>query len=225
MSGVLHGVTAAFVSSVVALLKGEGSNNSTTITDHSLIGAAWTVGGNARISTAQFKYGSASIYFDGTNDYITATAAPANFTFSTGDFTVEFWLWSGTLGPQNGFIAFDTRGPGDGTNKVTIIYSDNNIRLEVNENSRIAGGALALNTWHHIALSRAAGVSRLFVNGTQVGSSYTDTFNYSCATNRPIMGGDGPGGGSVWNLNGYIDDVRITRAARYTSNFTPPGAL
>ncbi len=80
------------------------------------------------------------------------------------------------------------------------------------------------STWYHIAVCRASGSTKMFINGTQTGSTYTDANNYG--TSAPL------GIGTYWSagspvttltLNGYIDDLRITKGyARYTSNFTPP---
>jgi hypothetical protein len=59
----------------------------------------------------------------------------------------------------------------------------------------------------------------MFVNGTQVGSTYTDTNTY---VNNPIIIGaryDATAG-----FNGYIDDLRVSLYARYTANFTAPTA-
>jgi hypothetical protein len=66
----------------------------------------------------------------------------------------------------------------------------------------------------------------MFINGTQTGSSYSDTNNYSAGTNRPIIGANGfeaPASG-VDSFIGYMDDIRITRYARYTATFTPPAS-
>jgi hypothetical protein len=59
----------------------------------------------------------------------------------------------------------------------------------------------------------------LFVNGTQSGSTWTDTTNY-IETIWTI--------GSAWDfnssLNGHIDEFRVSNTARYTANFTAPTA-
>ena len=52
------------------------------------------------------------------------------------------------------------------------------IRLNVNGSNVITGGTLSVNTWHHLAVSRVSGVTSLFIDGTRVGSAYTDTNNY-----------------------------------------------
>ena len=93
---------------------------------------------------------------------------------------------------------------------------------EVNGTVRISGGAISNSVWTHIAICRASGSTKLFINGTQSGSTYSDSNNYLVA---PITIGEMNDGYGDGNFNGYIDDLRITKGyARYTTTFTPPTA-
>jgi len=107
-----------------------------------------------------------------------------------------------------------------------IYYSGNNgIRYYTNSVDRITGLALSASTWYHIAVCRSSGSTRMFVNGVQSGATYTDSNNYGASA--PLGLGTYWAAGSPFTtstLNGYIDDLRITKAARYTANFTPPTA-
>jgi hypothetical protein len=101
------------------------------------------------------------------------------------------------------------------------------LKYYTNSNDRISSGALTATTWYHVAVSKSSGSTKMFINGTQVGSTYTDANNYG--TSAPL------GIGTYWSsgspvttstLNGYIDDLRITKGyARYTANFTVPDKL
>jgi hypothetical protein len=63
----------------------------------------------------------------------------------------------------------------------------------------------------------------MFFNGTQTGSTYTDTNSY--VSSRLVIGAGFANTSSITNaMNGYIDDLRISRYARYTANFTAPTA-
>lgn len=90
----------------------------------------------------------------------------------------------------------------------------------------VSASVVNINTWYHVAVSRAAGSTRLFVNGVQSGSTYVDSNNYGASA--PLGIGTYYAAGSPWTtqtLNGYMQDLRITRGvARYTANFTPPTA-
>jgi hypothetical protein len=77
------------------------------------------------------------------------------------------------------------------------------------------------NTWYHVAVSRINGSTRLFINGTQSGATYADSTSYLNASGRPWIGINAFN--STQGLNGYIDDLRVTKGvARYIANFTPP---
>jgi len=65
--------------------------------------------------------------------------------------------------------------------------------------------------------------AKLYINGTQSGSTYADTNAYINGAARPIIGADG-GNTATQNYAGYIDELRVTKGyARYTANFTPSG--
>ena len=176
-----------------------------------------------------------SAQFDGSNDRMTL-AATSDFSFGTGDFTMEGFvfrtsdpkpysrLWH--FGPF--FSSNDTVGvcfdDADHPNKVTLSSYKNRNVGGVNAAGRvlISSTSVESNSWYHIAITRASGTFRLFINGvledteTGVSGSLEDS-----GTNTLAIGGtvdrmvEEPFAGRVSNL-------RIIKGqALYTSNFTP----
>jgi hypothetical protein len=208
------------IQNVSLLLHGDGANGSTTITDSSPTPKTVTAVGNAQISTAQSKFGGASIAFDGTGDYVAIAEASNSFTFGTGNFTIEFWFYPSNL--SGVAIIADWRNAPSGGQYVTL-YRDGSTLYFFEATNRItAAAALTNGVFQHIALCKGSNSTRLFVNGTQVGSTYADTTNYIAPQSGSIYIG---GLLSAFSTAGYIDDLRITKGvARYTANFTPPTA-
>jgi hypothetical protein len=161
--------------------------------------------------------------FDGTGDYLAMGGGQAeNFAFGTGDFTIEFWLYLNTTSGTP--IIYDSRPPSTNGAQPTIYMNGAVITYFANNANRITGATLTTSTWYHIALTRSGTDTKLFVDGTQAGSTYTDSTTYTNATNRPLIGVDSASGNTNY-FNGFIDDLRITKGvARYTSAFTPPTA-
>jgi len=176
--------------------------------------------GNAQIDTTTKKYGTGSLEFDGTTDYI-VQPTNENYGYGTGDFTIEFWLRLNATTTQtivSNLTAANSTNP--------HIYINTTIRYFTANADRITGASLSTGQWYHIAVCRGSGSTRLFVNGTQSGSTYSDTNNYGATA--PLGIGTYWSAGSPFTtstLNGFIDDLRITKGvARYTANFTPPTA-
>jgi len=189
------------------------------IFDNAMMNDLETVG-NAQISTSVKKYGTGSIALDGTGDYLRPNAQ-LPFAFNTGDFTIEFWVYANSVSGY--FTFYDSRYPA--VSAGFVLFYNAGFNYYTQAGSLISGGTLSTSTWTHVALCRASGSVRLFVNGTQVGSTATDTASYGIASVQP----NGPFIGSNYvpadYLNGYLDEFRVTKGfARYTANFTPPTA-
>lgn len=206
----------------VALLRGDGANNSTSIIDSSASATAWSVSGNARISTAEKRFGTGSIYFDGTSNTKISPPSATPYAFGTDDFCIEFWLF---VSVSAAVYYYDSRPNGGGGSYIALFSAaGGNVTMLVNNSAVISSGNFSANTWVHFALCRSGTTTRMFLNGTQTGSSYTDTNNYLCAAGGPVIGMDAP---NQYRLNGYMDEIRISRGAgagRYTSNFSAPTA-
>jgi hypothetical protein len=165
--------------------------------------------GNAQVSTTQSKWGGGSMYFDGTDDKLTARTS-SELAFGTGDFTIEFWLRVNTLRTT---YVYD--GAGDGgvsarpliyfISNGTLYYSTNNGGIQIATSS----GALQTNTWYHILVSRSGTSTRMFINGTQVGSTATDSTNYLAPITLLGIGGDAALNSNL--LDGYISDLRVLK--------------
>lgn len=175
--------------------------------------------GNAQISTSVKKFGTGSLYFDGTGDWLSLPTSDL-FGFGSGNFTIEFWLYPTSVTGTQVLIDFRTAA----SQLVPEIYLDGtSLVYYVNGAVRItATSAVSQNTWQHVALVKSGATTKFYVSGTNVGSSYTDTNTY--LSTAPLKIGTYFGTDLV-NYTGYIDDLRITKGvARYTANFTPPTA-
>jgi hypothetical protein len=176
--------------------------------------------GNAQISTAQSKWGGASIAFDGTGDYLSSqNVLTANF--GSGPFTAELWIYfNNASGTQYALSNYQNSSIGWGLG----ISSGNFAFWATGDTPDISTSTpAATGTWYHLAVSGQSGAIRLFLNGTQIGSTFTGT--PSLDSTLPLRVGDGQGAASPLPLNGYIDDLRITKGvARYTASFTAPTA-
>jgi hypothetical protein len=154
----------------------------------------------------------AGIFMDGSPD----------FAFGLSDFTIDLWaaIASFTV-PTTAQLFFDCRPVGVQGVYPTIYVSSGQLLFFANSVNVVTGPTLSLNTWYHIAVTRSAFQTRMFVDGTQVGSTAADSNNYLCGANRPAICTSGYGVG--YETNGYFNEVRISKGiARWTSNFTRP---
>jgi hypothetical protein len=183
------------------------------ITDATAKNVLETVG-DAKISTTQSKFGGSSMYFDGTGDYCLSPVSQ-NFAFGTGDFTVECWIRTNTA-TQSLFGTLQGTGSYGLVFSVSALYWQNSTMVSNLMNATAT--PILDNNWHHVAVSRFNGTSRMFFDGIQV-TSASDTTNYTATTGMSI----GYNNSSAGPFNGYINDLRITKGiARYTQNFALP---
>ena len=206
-----------FFGNVSLLLPGDGTNGSTSIIDRSPSPKTITAFGNAQISTAQSRFGGSSIAFDGNGDYLSITDNDS-LDLGTGDFTIETWAYIVSTNEYALYSHAASGGP-----LLTAYGGAFRFRRFAVADVVVASALPPTNQWVHIAACRSGTSTRLFFNGVQTGSTATDTAGYTVAA--PVyVGVDNPNQGPAW-LNGYIDDLRITKGvARYTANFTPPAA-
>lgn len=205
---------------VALLINGNGTNGSTSIIDSSSNSNTVAAFGNSQISNVQSKFGGSSVYFDGSGDYL-QTAANAGLALGSGSFTIEAWVRpANTTAGYRGIVGDNVYSAANG-----FALYQNGTAIEIwfggSPATRIinATNCLTAGEYQHIAWTRSStGVNRLFVNGVQRGGDSTNSTNLTATTLRI---GRVASGSSLYDFNGYIDDLRITKGvARYTSDFS-----
>jgi hypothetical protein len=204
-----------YYSSTSLLLHMDGTSGSTSFTDSGPNALTVTAVGNAQISTTQSKYGGSAGYFDGTGDYLTIANYGSLFTFGTGDFTVEAWVYVTSSGTSFSFLLTE------GFSTDFAFYVDNT-RLGmwdgVSSSYYSSADSVPLNQWVHVAFSRSGGFIRGFVNGVLTGSVSNSRNMTNSQAVRVVASSTYPNSSTC-----YVDELRVTKGvARFTSNFTPP---
>jgi hypothetical protein len=211
-------------SSVSLLLHMDGSNGSTTFTDSSSNALAMTAVGNAQISTAQSKFGGSSGLFDGSGDYLTCSTSGGQFNFGSNNLTVEAWVRAANV---SGVKSICGIWPTNNTGSWRFLLVDSGVQFlwqatDFTQDGVGTGSVITANIWHHVAAVRTGTASLIYVDGVLSGfKSITKTINSAQGSLQVGRNEDS----NTWFMNGYIDDLRITKdIARYTGNFTPPTA-
>lgn len=171
--------------------------------------------GGVTISAAQSKWGKASAYFNGTTDGLYLQ----DIGIGTGDYTIEMWFKSASavqyaqlIGNEPGFTLLTNNG--SSTDGQLALYNPGLIL------SASAGDSTD-DTWRHVALGRSGTSVSLWRDGTRVGTA-TSAASLSGANMWIGRNNQSP----PRNLIGYIQDVRVTKAARYSgASITVPGKL
>ena len=186
-----------------------------TITDR--VGKTVYPNGDAKLSTAQKKFGSASLLLDGTGDYaLVSNNSDFNFT----DYTVEGWVYFPSLPSSAYSMMFALTGVNwywgmrlSGSNLYLTHYDGSTIIEQT------TGTGVPTGQWAHIAWSRSGNTIKSFINGTLV---HTGTSS-STPTATGLTIGYSTSYAGQYYFNGYIDDVRVTNGiSRYSSAFTAP---
>jgi hypothetical protein len=207
-------------SNVSLLLPMNGENNGTVFTDYSPTNKVINRFGDTKTATAQSRFYGSSGLFDGSGDYLTLPASD-EFDFGTGNFTMELWVRFNALSTARALIdkylasnnaTWQLYWRATGTS--IAFWADESVLLQDPDPNRIA-----IDNWYHVAVSRSGTTARLFVDGTEVASA---TLSNNLNNTAPL-GIAGQVSGAMSFLNGYIQDLRITKGvARYTADFTPP---
>ncbi len=163
--------------------------------------------------------------FGGTHQ-LTIPASPA-FNLA-GDFTYEAWTYqdaavtNGTYISSAGYYSGSNGGNWvlrrSSATQIGFATYDGTSNAEYTELS----ATTSLNTWHHIALTRSGTTVQLFVDGVAGGSMTVSKGLEDGANNGLVIGN----ASSNVPWNGKFQDVRLYNGvAKYTANFTPPGAI
>lgn len=199
--------------------------------------------GDSTTSTTRTKFASTSVYLDGTGDCIFAPSQVNNNDLSVWnqDWTIEGWYNFNTK-PSNNYNVLFSIGDVNDNNPRMLMYFDTRTATNTGLRFTLINSAtnygvdgtgsswLSTNTWYHLCAMRYDNKIRIFINGVLEGYSATVLTHDSLPFPSGIVLGREPGANDGL-YNGYIEDARFTRAARYpttatvvgTSVFTPPG--
>jgi hypothetical protein len=174
--------------------------------------------GNASISTAQAKFGAASLLpSNATASAVSFPDSPQLRATGTTDWTIEAWVYNTSAGQTGVVFAKDINT----IVSAHLTYASGNWQL-LTDGSGLAmnvASGMALNTWVHVALVRSGNVWTLYQNGVALATAPGATFGNNT---NPFLIGNWGGNNAPWL--GYIDEVRVSNVARYTAAFTPPVA-
>ena len=230
------------------LIHSNAEDGGKSFTDSSSEGHTLTGANDLQHDTSTSVFWDTSIYFDGTNDYLTI-ADSADWDFSSGDFTIDFWIcWDASYAARNYVSLFAPATPtSDNHFEVYFGRWDGDARITVGwrkaATCQLLDGAADANlntsysmdsgTWYHIEICRSGDDFHIFLDGelhdtcTSKNASEAIGMGHNAVTmgSDTVSLWDSVTGGALGEADfmGWIEEFRVSKGiARHTENFTPP---
>ena len=165
----------------------------------------------ASLSTTKSKFGSKSLYFDGSS-YCTV----CSLSFSTTTWTIEFWFNVSTISTIQTLISSY-----DSSNTLNLAISTNGkLALTIGTGSAVNGTTtVSTDTWYQMSLVYNNRAYVLYLDGTSeisgtISTSVTPPTNLNIGTNYA----------NTYPMTGYIDELIISSIILHGSNYTVPSS-
>jgi len=206
-------------------MNGDVSNSAHTV----------TVNGNPQLSATTAKF-DGSMYFDGNGDYLSLPESE-DWNFGTLDFTIDFWLYITALpNIDSYYMILQQYEDSNNIVRITLSYSTGSL-VRLNLWRKIGGTwapdsgnfwtnaiSFSLDSWHHVAFVKNSTNIMLFLDG-DLSTNREESVTFPDLNAPMTIGQRDESSPSSYNLNGYLDEFRISKGiARWTANFTPPVA-
>ena len=188
---------------------------------------------NVAINTTRSKFGNSSAFITGLSNGVGSIRIVNLPTSSfTGNWTYECWVYPTNArcawgDGQQGIFCCKSQAP---YTPFALIITPSNMRLQLFVsttgtdwliNAIVGSTSISLNSWSHIAFVWDGSSYKVYLNGT-VDINVSSTTAIPSANLDELYISNNSTIFSVQGLNnGYIDEVRVSSIARYTSNFTP----
>jgi hypothetical protein len=184
----------------------------------------WVGDGAGELSTAEFQFGTASMYTNSNQSTQSGFEVASSDTisdrtfldFNTGDFTVSMWIRQTSSTPTNRHqdIMANNRTGGFGMRFGQSFGSGSNNGLNIFARAQAdldyCAFAWSVNTWHWIVVQRSGTTITFWVDGTQQTTSGSGggSRNFADANNTQITYGNAQGTDGSQFV--YFDELNVT---------------
>jgi len=202
------------------------ATNARTVKDGAWIKPVASASNTLLYTGGSGKFGR-SIWFNGFGAHLTGPTIR-----TSNEYTVDFWINFTNSVPATG-VGWPILTQGSFNSNFGLYVDVQNISGTVylraghyydglgNAYIWTAPLGFGLNTWGHVAVVRSGGMIKIYINGVM--QTNNAAANPVSTTAGPITIGKDLSSSSTNFLNGVlIDELRISDAARWTSNFTVP---
>jgi Concanavalin A-like lectin/glucanases superfamily len=207
----------------IILMHFDGTNGSTTYTDAAGTVTSFSTTGTASISTAQSVFGGSSLSL-AASSWIAGTPSNTGLNIGTGDFTIELRGYITAI-PTPNPINFCSFQPVSGRPAFNLgMNASGNIFAYIsdlsNGNGYDGSSAISLNAFHALAVVRTSSTIYLFLDGAAAGSFSNPGRSLNLNGILFSVGSNTTAGANA-AASMYVDELRVSKIARYTSAYTP----
>lgn len=193
-----------------------------SLSDDSLSGHTLTAHSSLGLDATSWKYGSQSLLFDGSTQYL-STTVDSSFQIDD-DGTIELWFKTTSTANQR-LLNYRTSGT-SASNMVSVFIANNVLNFRIDNYLATGTTTVTDNAWHHVACVKNSTSLLIFLDGVQEASTAAPaSISYNAIGETLSIGRDVKGLLANW-FEGNMDSIRWTKGvARYPSEPFPTAAF